>query len=81
DYVGESGAVALAEGVRSAWQASHGLATGSDASDRVWVAIASGDDVDTRQLRFEGRGHRARVWSTTLSLEFLRRTLLGLADG
>jgi nicotinamide-nucleotide amidase len=81
DYVGESGAVALAEGVRSAWQASHGLATGSDASDRIWVAIAIGDDVDTRRLRFEGRGHRARVWSTTLSLEFLRRTLLGLADG
>ena len=81
DYQGESGAVALAEGARSAWQASHGLAIGSDESDRAWVAIASGEGVDTRRLRFEGRGHRARVWSTTLSLEFLRRTLLGLADG
>jgi nicotinamide-nucleotide amidase len=81
DYLGESGAVALAEGARSAWQASQGLAVGSDKSDRAWVAISSGEGVDTRRLRFEGRGHRARVWSTTLSLEFLRRTLLGLADG
>ena len=81
DYVGESGAVALAEGVRSAWQASHGLAVGSDESDRACVAIATQDGVDTRRLRFQGRGHRARVWTTTLSLEFLRRALLGLADG
>jgi predicted O-linked N-acetylglucosamine transferase (SPINDLY family) len=57
------------------------LATGSDESDRAWVAIASEKGVDTRRLRFEGRGHRARVWSTTVALEFLRRTLLGLADG
>jgi competence/damage-inducible protein CinA-like protein len=81
DYTGEPGAVALAEGVRRAWRASHGLAIASDESDRAWVAIASEEGVDTRRLRFEGRGHRARVWSTTLSLEFLRRTLLGLADG
>jgi nicotinamide-nucleotide amidase len=81
DYPGESGAVALAEGVRSAWQASHGLAIASDESDRAWVAIASKDGVDTRRLRFQGRDQRARVWTTTLSLEFLRRTLLGLADG
>ncbi len=81
EYAGEPGAVALAEGVRNTWQASHGLAIGSDESDRAWVAIASEKGVDTRQLRFEGRGHRARVWSTTLALEFLRRTLLGLADG
>jgi len=81
DYKGESGVVALAEGVQSAWGASHGLATGSDESDRAWVAIASNEGVDTRRLRFEGRGHRARVWSTTVALEFLRRTLLGLADG
>jgi len=81
DYQGESGAVALAEGVRSACQASHGLAIGSDESDKAWVAIASGKGVDTRRLRFEGREHRARVWTTTVSLEFLRRTLLGLAEG
>jgi len=81
DYTGESGAVALAEGVRSAWQASHGLAIASDEGDRAWVAIASTDGVDTRRLRFQGRDLRARVWTTSLSLEFLRRTLLGLADG
>ena len=81
DYRGESGVVALAEGVRSAWGASFGLATGSDESERAWVAIAGKEGVDTRRLRFEGRGHRARVWTTTVSLEFLRRTLLGLADG
>ena len=81
DYMGESGAVALAEGVRSAWQASHGMGIASDESDRAWVAIASKDGVDTRRLRFQGRDLRARVWTTTLSLEFLRRLLLGLADG
>jgi predicted O-linked N-acetylglucosamine transferase (SPINDLY family) len=57
------------------------LAIASDESDRAWVAIASKDGVDTRRLRFQGRDQRARVWTTTLSLEFLRRTLLGLADG
>jgi nicotinamide-nucleotide amidase len=81
DYMGESGAVALAEGVRRAWQASYGLAIASDESDRAWVAIASKESIDTRRLRFQGRDLRARVWTTTISLEFLRRTLLGLADG
>jgi nicotinamide-nucleotide amidase len=81
DFTGESGAVALAEGIRRAWQTSHSLAIVSDESDRAWVAIASKDGVDTRRLRFQGRDLRARVWTTTLSMEFLRRLLLGLADG
>jgi nicotinamide-nucleotide amidase len=81
DYAGEPGAVALAKAIRKAWRASHGLAIASDESDRAWVAVAAGDRTDTRRLRFQGRDLRARVWTTTLSLEFLRRLLLGLADG
>ncbi|MFL7810774.1 MAG: CinA family protein, partial [Anaerolineae bacterium] len=81
DYAAEPGAVALAEGIRRAWQASYGLAITSDESERAWVAIATDRGTDTRRLRFQGRDLRARVWTTTLSLEFLRRSLLGLADG
>jgi nicotinamide-nucleotide amidase len=81
DYVGEAGAVSLAEGVRNTWHVSYGLAIIGDETDRAWVAIASEDGVDTRRLRFQGRDRRARVWTTTVSLEFLRRLLLGLADG
>jgi nicotinamide-nucleotide amidase len=81
DYAGEPGALALAEAIRQAWHASYGLAIASDESDRAWVAIASDDGTDIRRLRFQGRDLRARVWTTTLSLEFLRRSLLGLAEG
>jgi nicotinamide-nucleotide amidase len=81
DYAAEPGAVALAEGIRRAWQATYGLAITSDESERAWVAIATDRGTDTRRLRFQGRDLRARVWTTTLSLEFLRRSLLGLADG
>jgi nicotinamide-nucleotide amidase len=80
-YAAEPGAVALAEGIRRAWQATYGLAITSDESERAWVAIATDRGTDTRRLRFQGRDLRARVWTTTLSLEFLRRSLLGLADG
>jgi nicotinamide-nucleotide amidase len=84
DVAGEAGAAILAEGVRQAWGASYGLAVLGDGTDRPWVAIA-GDrgqaHVDTRHLRFSGRDRRARVWTTTLALEFLRRLILGLADG
>jgi nicotinamide mononucleotide (NMN) deamidase PncC len=79
--VGEAGAVSLAEGVRNAWHVSYGLAIIGDETDRAWVAIAGEDGVDTRRLRFQGRDRRARVWTTTVSLEFLRRLLLGLAGG
>jgi competence/damage-inducible protein CinA-like protein len=81
DTAGEAGAVALAAGVRRAWKASHGLAVVGDQDERAWVAVASEDGTDTRRLRFQGRGRRARVWTTTLALEFVRRLLLGLADG
>ena len=78
---GESAAVILSEGVRNRWAASLGLAVVGDEESGPWVAIANEDGVDTRQLRFRGRGHRARVWTTTLALEFMRRTLLGRTAG
>jgi competence/damage-inducible protein CinA-like protein len=78
---GEEGAMAVAEGVRHTWGASHGLAVLSDEQDRPWVAIANDAGVDTRRLRYRGRDRRARIWTTTLALEFLRRLLLGLSDG
>jgi hypothetical protein len=34
-----------------------------------------------RRLRWQGRDRRARVWTTTVALEFLRRLLLGLDEG
>jgi hypothetical protein len=79
--VGEAGAVALAQGVRQAGDASQGLAILEDEPGGPWVAVASDKSVDTRRLRFRGRDGRARIWTTTLALEFIRRLLLGLADG
>jgi competence/damage-inducible protein CinA-like protein len=79
--VGEEGAVVLAEAVRQAWDASYGIGVLGDGSEGPWVAIAGPDGVDTRQQRFTGRDTRVRTWTTTLALEFLRRLLLGLADG
>jgi nicotinamide-nucleotide amidase len=81
DLTGEPGAAALAEGVRRVWNASHGLSVLADQDERAWVAVATEDGIDTRRLRFRGRDLRARVWTTTLALEFLRRLLLDLADG
>ena len=81
DWDGEAGAVALAEGLRPAWSATYGLAVVADAEERAWVAIAGPAGADTRRLRFQGRDRRARTWTTTLALEFLRRLLLGLAEG
>ncbi len=81
DATGEAGAIALAEGVRQAWGTSHGLAVVGDESDRAWVSVASDGSLDTRRLRFQGRDFRARIWTTTVALEFIRRLLLGLADG
>ncbi len=81
ELTGESGAVALAEGVRQAGDALYGLAVAGDEEERAWVAIASDEGRDTRRLRFQGRDFRARVWTSTLALEFLRRLLLGLAEG
>jgi competence/damage-inducible protein CinA-like protein len=78
---GQTGAVALAEAVRRAWKSSYGLAVVADETDRPWVAVAGEGSVDSRRLRFQGRDTRARTWTTTVALEFLRRLLLGLAEG
>jgi nicotinamide-nucleotide amidase len=78
---GEQGAVTLAERVRRAWGASYGVGVLGGESGGPWVAIAGPNGVDTRQQRFTGRDIRVRTWTTTLALEFLRRLLLGLADG
>ena len=78
---GEPGVIALAGSVRTSWETSHGLAVLGDESDCAWVAVASDQGTDTRCLRFRGSDYRARVWTTTLTLEFLRRLLLGLAAG
>jgi nicotinamide-nucleotide amidase len=81
---GEAGAVALAHAVRRAWGAGYGLSVVADEMDTPWVAVASGPDsavADVRRLRYRGRDQRARTWTTTLALEFVRRLLLGLAEG
>jgi nicotinamide-nucleotide amidase len=78
---GESGAVALAQGIRQASGSNVGLAVLADEQERAWVAVAGLPGIDTRRLRFSGSGHRARTWTTTIALEFVRRLLLGLADG
>ena len=78
---GEPGAITLAGAVREAWGASLGMAVLGDESDGPWVAVAGDNVADARLMRFRGRDRRARIWTTTLALEFLRRLLLGLADG
>jgi nicotinamide-nucleotide amidase len=78
---GEPGAVALARGVGRAWGTSHGLAVLSDEPGGPWVAVVGDGEVDSRRLRFRGHDQRARIWTTTFALEFLRRLLLGLAEG
>jgi nicotinamide-nucleotide amidase len=78
---GKTGAAALARQVRQAWDASYGLAVLGDADDRAWVAVAGAEQVDSHRLRFQGRDRRARTWTSTVAVEFLRRLLLGLADG
>jgi nicotinamide-nucleotide amidase len=77
---GEAGAASLAQRTREAGKASYGLAVLGDEEDRAWVAVASADGIDSRRLRFQGRDRRARTWTTTVALEFVRRLLLGLAD-
>jgi nicotinamide-nucleotide amidase len=84
DMAGQSGAVALAYAVRRAWGADYGLSVVTDEQDTPWVAVAGGPDTggaEVRRLRFRGRDRRARTWTTTLCLEFMRRLLLGLAEG
>jgi nicotinamide-nucleotide amidase len=84
DLDGEMGAATLARAVRRRWDASYGLAVVGDAEERAWVGVAGNQDgeaVDVRGLRWHGRDRRARVWTTTVALEFLRRLLLGLDEG
>lgn len=84
---GEAGAVALAHAVRRAWGTTYGLAVLIDPTPTdtnrggPWVAITSDNHTDTRRLRYAGQDRRARTWATVVALEFLRRHLLGLADG
>jgi nicotinamide-nucleotide amidase len=80
DPVGQAGATALAQAVRQALEADYGLAVLGTAKQRPWVAIARDGATDTRSFRFRGRDDRALIWSTTLTLEFLRRHLLGIAS-
>ncbi len=83
DLLGESGASSLARAVRHRWDATYGLAVLGDEEERAWVAVAGDPDRDAmnvRRLRWQGRDRRARVWTTTVALEFLRRLLLGLDD-
>ncbi len=79
--MGEQGAVTVAEGVRQALAASYGVGVLGDEGGSPWVAIAGPHGVDIRRQRFTGRDSRVRTWTTTLALEFLRRLLLGLAEG
>jgi nicotinamide-nucleotide amidase len=83
DMSGEAGAVAIAQAVRRAWGASYGLSVVADEEDTPWVAV-SGPGTrppEVRRLRYRGRDRRARTWTTTLAIEFVRRLLLGLAEG
>ena len=79
------GAVTLAEGARRAWGATYGLAIVADAvtdePSGPWVAVAAEGKAETRHLRFRGGDRRARSWHAVMALEFIRRLLLGLAEG
>lgn len=84
DLLGERGASSVARAVRSRWDATYGLAVVGDEEERAWVAVAGDPDqgvMNVRRLRWQGRDRRARIWTTTVALEFLRRLLLGLDDG
>jgi nicotinamide-nucleotide amidase len=77
----EAGAITLADAVRQAWEASYGLSVLAEEPDWTWVAIAGEAKTNSRRFHFRGRDRRAQYWTTTQALEFLRRLLLGLADG
>jgi competence/damage-inducible protein CinA-like protein len=73
--------LALAEALRRSWGTSHGLVVVEDGEERPWVAVAGEGAEGVRRLRFQGRDRRARTWTATMALEFVRRLLLDLADG
>jgi competence/damage-inducible protein CinA-like protein len=78
---GQDGAIALADGVRQTLGASCGLAVSGEGEEWPWIAVVHKGGTDTRRLRWRGKDRRARVWTTSMALEFVRRLLLGLADG
>lgn len=78
---GKDGARALAESVRQRFAATHGMAVLSDEPGGPWVVVVSGSNTDAIRLRFSERDNRSRIWTAVSSLEYLRRLLLGLADG
>jgi nicotinamide-nucleotide amidase len=78
---GKDGARALAESVRQRLAATHGMAVLSDEPGGPWVVVVSGSNTDAIRLRFSERDNRSRIWTAVSSLEYLRRLLLGLADG
>jgi nicotinamide-nucleotide amidase len=85
DWSGQAGAEALALALCQVCPepgaTRYGLAVVGDGEAAPWVAVAGLDGLQSRPLRFRGRDRRARTWSATASLEFLRRLLLGLAEG
>ncbi len=90
EWDGQAGAEAIARALRpvcprprgeEASGEGYGLAVVGDGEGQSWLAVAGPEGVDSRPLRFRGRDRRARTWSTTVALEFLRRLLLGLAEG
>lgn len=91
EWDGQAGAEAIARALRPACPRpggeevaageGYGLAVVGDGEGQSWLAVAGPEGVDSRPLRFRGRDRRARTWSTTVALEFLRRLLLGLAEG
>jgi competence/damage-inducible protein CinA-like protein len=83
EWSGQAGAEALALALRPACPqlAAYGLAVVGDGEEQPWVAVAGPDGLASRPMRFRGRDRRARTWTTTVALEFLRRLLLGLTEG
>jgi nicotinamide-nucleotide amidase len=77
----EAEARSAAEAVRRACGASYGFAVMPGDPGGHWAAISDAEGVHTRRFWHSGRDQRARIWTTVLALEFLRRLLLGLADG
>jgi nicotinamide-nucleotide amidase len=79
----EATVVAAANGLRETCGASAVLTllAGPDRVAGTWVALATPEMVVSRRLRVGGSGHRERLWTATLSLDFLRRALLGLLEG
>ncbi len=74
-------AEAVAEAVRRTCDATYGLAVLPEEPGGPWVAIAVEGGAQSRRFRYPGRDYRARTWTAVLALEFLRRRLLGLAEG